>query len=90
MAAAHAGAAQVVRARHGAGPQLSRMLLVQSEESHFAGGVVLNVAEDSRDSPMTSTSSTNLPPGWTGNDPTLRMHVPCVRGCWPKVHGIES
>ena len=28
-------------------------------------------------------------PGWLGDDPTLRPHAPCIRGCWPVVHGIE-
>jgi hypothetical protein len=25
-------------------------------------------------------------PGWIGDDPTLRPHPPCIRGCWPVVH----
>lgn len=25
-------------------------------------------------------------PGWIGNDPSLRPHHPCIRGCWPTVH----
>lgn len=28
-------------------------------------------------------------PGWIGNDATLRLHAPSVRGCWPTVHGVE-
>lgn len=28
-------------------------------------------------------------PGWIGDDPSLRLHAPSVRGCWPVVHGIE-
>lgn len=28
-------------------------------------------------------------PGWIGDDPSLRIHPPSVRGCWPTVHGIE-
>lgn len=28
-------------------------------------------------------------PGWIGDDASLRIHAPSVRGCWPKVHGIE-
>ena len=28
-------------------------------------------------------------PGWIGDNPILRPHAPCVRGCWPVVHGIE-
>ncbi|HMO49951.1 MAG TPA: nucleotidyl transferase AbiEii/AbiGii toxin family protein [Kiritimatiellia bacterium] len=25
-------------------------------------------------------------PGWIGDNPTLRPHPPCIRGCWPVVH----
>ncbi len=25
-------------------------------------------------------------PGWIGDDPTLRLHAPSMRGCWPVVH----
>jgi Nucleotidyl transferase AbiEii toxin, Type IV TA system len=28
-------------------------------------------------------------PDWIGRDPSLRVHYPSVRGCWPTVHGIE-
>ena len=28
-------------------------------------------------------------PGWIGNDPSLRLHPPSVRGCWPVVHGLQ-
>ncbi|HEU0038799.1 MAG TPA: hypothetical protein VFR76_05965 [Verrucomicrobiae bacterium] len=28
-------------------------------------------------------------PGWIGVDPSLRVHAPSVRGCWPTVHGLE-
>ena len=25
-------------------------------------------------------------PGWIGDDPTLKIHAPSLRGCWPRVH----
>lgn len=28
-------------------------------------------------------------PGWIGEDPSLRIHAPSVRGCWPVIHGLE-
>ena len=28
-------------------------------------------------------------PGWIGDNPSLRLHGPSVRGCWPVVHGLE-
>lgn len=29
-------------------------------------------------------------PGWIGDNPNLRIHAPSVRGCWPRVHGIDE
>ena len=29
-------------------------------------------------------------PGWIGDNPSLRVHAPSVRGCWPVVHGIDA
>lgn len=31
----------------------------------------------------------NGKPGWIGDDPSLRLHAPSVRGCWPTMHGVE-
>lgn len=28
-------------------------------------------------------------PGWLGDDPTLRIHAPSLRGCWPEVQAIH-
>jgi hypothetical protein len=28
-------------------------------------------------------------PGWLGDDSSLRIHAPSLRGCWPMVRGIE-
>lgn len=28
-------------------------------------------------------------PGWIGDDPSLRLHAPSMRGCWPTLHGLE-
>jgi hypothetical protein len=28
-------------------------------------------------------------PGWIGADPSLRVHAPSVRGCWPRVKGAD-
>ena len=27
-------------------------------------------------------------PCWPGDDSSLRIHTPSIRGCWPDVHGI--
>ena len=29
-------------------------------------------------------------PGWIGNEPSLRIHRPSVRGCWPTLSGVET
>jgi hypothetical protein len=29
-------------------------------------------------------------PGWIGDDPTLRIHSPSVRGCWPTLRGLDA
>jgi hypothetical protein len=29
-------------------------------------------------------------PGWLGDDPSLRVHAPSLRGCWPTVHGMDG
>jgi hypothetical protein len=29
-------------------------------------------------------------PGWIGDNPSLRPHAPSVRGCWPRLHGIDA
>jgi hypothetical protein len=28
-------------------------------------------------------------PGWIGDDPSLRIHAPSVRGCWPTIRGLD-
>ena len=29
-------------------------------------------------------------PGWIGDDSTLRVHAPSLRGCWPVVHTLDA
>lgn len=29
-------------------------------------------------------------PAWIGDNPSLRLHAPTSRGCWPKIHGLEA
>ena len=31
-----------------------------------------------------------LEPGWIGDDPSLTIHYPSVRGCWPRISGVEE
>ena len=29
-------------------------------------------------------------PRWIGDDATLRVHAPSVRGCWPQVYELDA
>jgi hypothetical protein len=29
-------------------------------------------------------------PRWIGDDPSLRLHAPSLRGCWPAIHGLHT
>ena len=29
-------------------------------------------------------------PRWLGDDATLRVHAPSLRGCWPQVHIVDD
>ena len=31
----------------------------------------------------------NAEPGWLRANPSLRIHHPSLRGCWPSIHAIE-
>jgi len=28
-------------------------------------------------------------PGWIGDNPSLHLHAPTPRVCWPRIHGLE-
>jgi hypothetical protein len=61
------------------------------EMSNAAEAKMIQVADERPDLPIGVAfvdSAGN--PGWIGDDPTLRPHAPSVRGCWPKVRGLET
>lgn len=68
----------------------------RSEESHFAGGLVLNASDESArfsndfDMFHDAILNENGDPGWIGEDPTLRIHHGSLRGCWPVFGSLES
>ncbi len=101
----------------------------RSAESHFAGGIVLNAADDpakleeiqahaldpiglktawiqmSDEAEMkmidVADEQPDMPigvafvdsrgcPGWIGDTPSLRLHAPSIRGCWPRVVGVDG
>jgi hypothetical protein len=65
----------------------------RSEESHFAGGVVLNAADDaarfSRDFDIFHELGEEVTRASNRDVQSLRLHAPSVRGCWPTVHDLE-
>ena len=60
------------------------------EMSDAAEAAMIRVADEQPDLPIgVAFVDAAGKPGWIGNDPTLRLHAPSVRGCWPTVHGLE-
>ena len=58
--------------------------------SDEAEAKMIQLADDQPDLPIgVAFVDATGRPGWIGDDPSLRIHAPSVRGCWPKVHGIE-
>ena len=61
------------------------------EMSDAAEAKMIQVADGRLDLPIgVAFVDSNGTPGWIGDDPTLRPHAPSVRGCWPKVNGLEN
>jgi hypothetical protein len=60
------------------------------EMSDRAEAEMIRVADEQPDLPIgVAFVDASGKPGWIGDDPTLRLHAPSVRGCWPTVHGLE-
>lgn len=60
------------------------------EMSDEAEAKMVKLADEQPDLPIgVAFVDADGKPGWLGDDPSLRMHAPCVRGCWPTVHGLE-
>jgi hypothetical protein len=60
------------------------------EMSDAAEAEMTRVADERPDLPIgVAFVDTDGKPGWIGNDPTLRVHAPAVRGCWPTVRGVD-
>jgi len=61
------------------------------EMSDAAEAEMIRLADEQPDLPIgVAFVDATGKPGWLGSDPTLRLHAPSVRGCWPTVHGVES
>lgn len=60
------------------------------EMSDDAEAQMIRVADDRPDLPIgVAFVDPNGHPRWIGDDRSLRVHFPSVRGCWPTVHGLE-
>ena len=60
------------------------------EMSDAAEAKMIRVADEQPDLPIgVAFVDASGHPGWIGDDPSLRIHAPSVRGCWPTVHGLE-
>jgi len=59
--------------------------------SDGAEATMIRVADDYPDLPIgVAFVDAHGRPGWIRDDPALRIHAPSVRGCWPRVHGVET
>jgi hypothetical protein len=60
------------------------------EMSETAEGKMTRLADERPDLPIgVAFVDAAGKPGWIGDDPSLRPHPPCLRGCWPLLHGLE-
>ena len=58
--------------------------------SDEAEAKMILIADEQPDLPIgVAFVDTNGRPGWIGDDPSLRIHAPSIRGCWPTVHGLD-
>lgn len=61
------------------------------EMSDAAEAAMIRLADEKPDLPIgVAFVDASGKPGWLGDDPTLRIHAPSVRGCWPTVLGLEA
>ncbi len=76
-----------IRARALDAPTLKAKWIAMSDEAETR---ITTLADDRADIPIgVAFVDVSGHPGWIGDDPSLRLHAPSVRGCWPTVHGIE-
>jgi hypothetical protein len=60
------------------------------EMSDEAEAKMIRLADERPELPIgVAFVDSNGKPGWIGDDPSLRLHAPSVRGCWPTIHGLE-
>ena len=60
------------------------------EMSDEAEAKMIRLADEQPDLPIgVAFVNADGKPGWIGDDASLRLHAPSVRGCWPTVHGLE-
>lgn len=61
------------------------------EMSDEAEAKMIRVADEQPDLPIgVAFVDTSGRPRWIGDEPSLRIHAPSVRGCWPTVRSIDQ
>ena len=63
---------------------------LRTEDRDEAEAQMIRVADEQLDLPIgVAFVDAAARPGWIGDDPSLRIHAPSVRGCWPTVRPME-
>ncbi len=69
-------------------PVALKMAWIEMSDAAEAG--MTRVADEQPDLPIgVAFVDAAGKPGWIGEDPTLRVHLPSMRGCWPVVRGVD-
>lgn len=69
-------------------PQVLKMAWI--EMSDEAEAKMIRLADEQPDLPIgVAFVDAQGKPGWIGDDPSLQLHAPCIRGCWPTIRGLE-
>jgi len=69
----------------------ARLKTAWIEMSDAAEMAMIQLADERPDVPIgVAFVDASGKPGWIGNDASLRIHAPSIRGCWPTVHGVEG
>ena len=69
-------------------PQVLKMQWI--EMADYAGAEMTRLADTQADMPIgVAFVDAAGQPKWIGDDPALTIHYPSVRGCWPRIAGLE-
>ena len=61
-----------------------------TDMAEAAGNAMKHLADTQPDTPIgVAFVDAAGKPGWLGDDPTLKVHEPCIRGCLPTISGLS-